>query len=379
MHSLIEYYGARVNDIVELTTTLANFETPTSSKPHVDALANWIEAHLKSLGAAVTRHPRENVGDILLAKWNADKAGKPIVFLMHMDTVWPVGTLESRPVHVEGDRLIGPGVWDMKGSIASVLSALKGLQDRSEFPDRPVWALFTSDEETGSSNSWELIEETAKQAGLCLVMEFAATNNGLKTWRKGVAHYTITIKGKSSHAGNAPEKGINAVVEFAHQTLKITELNALDLGTSVSVTVVHGGTATNVIPAEATGKIDVRFKTKAEAERVDRALKSLTPVLAGAEVTVELGTSRPPMERDVTMERSFAQAQQLAAKLGHELPEEGSGGGSDGNITAAVGAPTLDGLGFMGEGAHAAHEQAVISSIPFRTALLDRIVAEWQF
>lgn len=377
MNPIEQYYADRVQDIVALTTQLATFETPTSSKTHVDVLCGWLEAHLQTLGAAVQRIPREAVGDILLATWNADCPGKPLLFLMHMDTVWPVGTVAQRPVHVEGDRLIGPGTWDMKGSIACVLSAIQGLRARGEFPDRPVWAMFTSDEETGSSHSMELIEQTARQAGLCLVMEFAATNNGLKTWRKGIATYTLTVGGKSSHAGNAPEKGINAVVELAHQTLRLTELNALDRGTSVSVTVVNGGTASNVIPEKATAKIDVRFKAKAEADRIDSAINALTPVLAGAILTVQRNNSRPPMERDATMEKAYAQAQQLAAGLGHDLPEEGSGGGSDGNITAALGVPTLDGLGPMGEGAHAAHEQVVISTIPFRTALLDRIIAEW--
>jgi glutamate carboxypeptidase len=374
-----QYYADRVNDIVALITTLANFETPTSSKPHVDALAGWIEDCLKSLGASVQRFPREAVGDILLAKWNADRPGTPILFLMHMDTVWPVGTLAQRPVHVEGDRLVGPGTWDMKGSIACVLSAIKGLRERGEFPDRPIWAMFTSDEETGSVHSTALIEQTAAQAGLCLVMEFAATNNGLKTWRKGIATYNLKITGKSSHAGNAPEKGVNAVVELAHQTLRIADLNAFDVGTSVSVTVVSGGMASNVIPAEATAKIDVRFKSKAEADRIDSALNALAPVLPGAGVAVQLTNRRPPMERDATMERCYAQVKAIAARLGHDLPEEGSGGGSDGNITAALGVPTLDGLGPMGEGAHAVHEQVVISSIPFRTALLDRVMVEWVF
>src|SRR5262249_6037984 len=147
----IDYYSQRVNDIVALTTTLANFESPTADKQHVDQLGNFIEGQLSSLGASIMRLPRDQVGDILLAKWNADRRGKPIMFMMHMDTVWPLGTLAARPVHVEGDKLIGPGVWDMKVSIAMVLSAIKGLTDRGEFPERPVWALFTSDEEVGST------------------------------------------------------------------------------------------------------------------------------------------------------------------------------------------------------------------------------------
>ncbi len=282
VHPVVQYYTERVGDLVALTTELANYETPTSSKPHVDRLADCIEEKLRALKADVERFPRTQAGDILLARWNAASAGKPLLFMRHMDTVWPIGTLQSRPVHVEGDRLIGPGTWDMKGSIALFLSAIKGLSDRGEFPNRPIWALFTSDEETGSLNSWELIEQYAAQAGLCLVMEFATPDGGLKTWRKGIAQYTIRAKGLSSHAGNAPEKGINAVVELAHQTLAITGLNRLDQGTSVSVTVVNGGTTFNVIPAEATAQVDVRFLTKTEADRVDHEMHQLSPVLKGA-------------------------------------------------------------------------------------------------
>lgn len=376
-HPLIQYYTERVNEVVELTTTLANYESPTAKKEYVDRLGNCVEQIVKDLGATVERIPRQEVGDILLAKWNAEASGKPLLFMMHMDTVWPVGTLEQRPVHVEGDRLIGPGTWDMKGSIAAVLSAIKGLRDRGEFPQRPIWALFTSDEETGSLHSWEVIEQNAKQAGLCLVMEFASPNTGIKTWRKGIAPYEVHIKGKSSHAGNAPEKGINAVVELAHQTLKITELNRLDLGTSVSVTVVNGGTTFNVIPDKAMGKVDVRFLKKSEAERIDTAMNSLNPVIAGAEIEIKKMEGRPPMERDAVMDRAFNQAKKIAAGIDFELLEDGSGGGSDGNITAALGVPTLDGLGPCGEGAHALHEQVVISSIPTRVALIDRIIVEW--
>jgi glutamate carboxypeptidase len=377
---IIQYYSERVNDIVALTTTFVNFETPTGEKAYVDRLGSCVEDQLKALGAQVERMPREQVGDILLAKWNSDKPGKPLLFMMHMDTVWPLGTLAERPVHVEGDKLIGPGTWDMKVSIAMVLSAIKGLRDRGEFPDRPVWALFTSDEETGSTHSQDVIQKVAPQAGLCLVMEFASPNTGIKTWRKGVGHYTITVKGLASHAGNAPEKGINAVVELAHQTLRISAFARMDQGTSVSVTVVNGGTAFNVIPALAVAQVDVRYQKKTEAERVDQELRSLTPVLKGAEIDVKLnGNLRPPMERDDVMIRNYEQLKGLAGQLGYDLPEDGSGGGSDGNFTAALGVPTLDGLGAMGEGAHAQHENARISSIPFRTSLLDRVIKEWKF
>lgn len=378
-HPLVQFYNDRVQEIIDLTTTFANFETPTSSKPHVDKLCGYIEGHLKGLGAQVERIPQQAAGDFLFARWNADRPGLPIMFLMHMDTVWPVGTVANRPIHVKGDRLIGPGTWDMKGSIACVLSALKGLRDRGEFPDRPIWALFTSDEETGSAASWSTIEHYTQQAGLCLVMEFAATNGGIKTWRKGIARYTLNVTGRASHAGNAPEKGINAVVEAAHQTLHISEFAQMDKGTSVAVTVINGGTTFNVIPAAATAEIDVRFVTRAESERIDREMSALQPKLPGATLEVIRGTKRPPMERDEKMARSYTQIKAIAARLGFDLPEEGSGGGSDGNITSALGVPTLDGLGPMGEGAHAVHEQVVISTMPIRTAMLDALLREWKF
>ncbi|MCE7947865.1 MAG: M20 family peptidase [Chloroflexi bacterium CFX4] len=378
-HALITFYEARLANIVGLITDLANYETPTANKAAVDALGGFVRQKLEALGAQITHFPRESVGDIWLAKWNAAAAGKPILFLMHLDTVWGLGTLAERPIHIEGDRLIGPGTWDMKGSIGVVLSVLEGLQERGEFPNRPIWALFTTDEETGSLHSWEIIEEIARQVGLCLVMEFAATNGGIKTWRKGIANYQISVTGKASHAGNAPEKGINAVVELAHQTLRITELNRLELGTSVSVTVVQGGTAFNVIPDRATAQVDVRFKTQAEADRIHSALTTLTPVLEGAKIEVTQRSQRPPMERDAKMISSYEQLKALTAELGIDLPEEGSGGGSDGNITSALGIPTLDGLGPMGEGAHALHEQVVISSIAARAAMLDALLRGWRF
>jgi glutamate carboxypeptidase len=378
-HSLISFYQARLDQVVALISTLARYETPTGEKAAVDALGAFIRQQLAQLGAQITCFPREAVGDIFLAQWNAQAPGKPILFLMHLDTVWQLGTLAARPVRVEGDRLIGPGTWDMKASIGTVLSVIEGLQARGEFPNRPIWALFTTDEETGSLHSWQIIEDVARQAGLCLVMEFAATNGGIKTWRKGIANYQISVQGRASHAGNAPEKGINAIVELAHQTLRITALNRLDLGTSVSVTVVQGGSAFNVIPERATAQVDVRFKTHAEAQRVHQALMNLAPVLDGAQIEVTQRSQRPPMERDATMISSYEQLKALAAQLGLELPEEGSGGGSDGNITAALGIPTLDGLGPLGEGAHAAHEQVLISSIPARAALLDALLRHWRF
>jgi len=280
-------------------------------------------------------------------------------------------------VHVEGDKLIGPGTYDMKASIALVLTVIETMRAHDLFPDRPIWALLTSDEEVGSSESVEIIRDVAQHAGLALVMEFAAKNEGLKTWRKGVAHYTLHIAGRSSHAGNAPEKGINAVLEAAHQTLRMSELAAPEKGTTVSVTVLHGGSAVNVIPESATVRIDVRFSTKAEAERVQAAIMSPTPVIAGAVLTPQVDSDRPPMEHDALMITTFAEAQAIAARYGLTIGEDGSGGGSDGNFIAGMGIPTLDGLGSHGDGAHAQIEHCLIPSLARRAVLLSALIREW--
>lgn len=377
MFDFATYYRDHVDEIVDLTTTLANFETPSNSKEHVDTLGTFISSDLSALGAHIERIPRTPVGDLLLAKWNADRPGLPILFVLHMDTVWPLGTLAARPIHVEGDKLIGPGTYDMKASIALVLTVIRMLREHSQLPDRPIWAFFNSDEETGSIHSQTFIEQTARQCGLALVMEFAAKNEGLKTWRKGVAHYTLRVGGRSSHAGNAPEKGINAVVEAAHQTLRMSELAAPDRGTTVSVTMLNGGTAVNVIPDSANIRIDVRFSTRDEADRVAKAIQALEPVLPGATLTLEVDSFRGPMEHDATMIHMFAQAKQIAAKYGFDLTEDGSGGGSDGNFTAAIGVPTLDGLGAHGDGAHAVHEHVLIPSLARRATLLSALLTDW--
>lgn len=377
MFDFAPYYHDHVNEIVELTTTLANIETPSTHKEHVDQLGTHIARDFTDLGAHVERIPRAAAGDLLLAKWNTDRPGRPILFVLHMDTVWPLGTLAARPVHVEGDKLIGPGTYDMKASIALVLTVIRTLREHNQLPERPIWAFVNSDEETGSVHSQAFIEETARQCGLALVMEFAAKNEGLKTWRKGLAHYSLRVGGRSSHAGNAPEKGINAVVEAAHQTLHISELAAPDHGTSVSVTVLNGGGAVNVIPDSATVRVDVRFSVRSEADRIAKAMQSLTPALHGATLALEVDSYRGPMEHDATMVRTFAQARQIAAKYGLDLTEDGSGGGSDGNFTAAIGVPTLDGLGAHGDGAHAVHEHVLIPSLARRATLLSALLTEW--
>ncbi len=377
MSDFLAFFQARTPDMVSLLKRLVEFESPTSSKTHVDALGDYVARLCTDLGATVEVHSCGPAGDVQIAVWNGDAPGKPIMFLTHLDTVWPVGTLETMPIREENGLLYGPGVLDMKGGVVVALEAIRGLRDRGELPHRPIWIFFNSEEETGSLYTRALIHEKAAQAGLVLVMEPATGEEAFKTWRKGIARYTIRTTGRASHAGQAPEAGINAVIEAAHQAIVLHGLNDLPNGTSVSVTVIEGGIATNVIPPEATLQVDVRFLKASEAERVDAAIEQLSPVLPGAAVIVEGGIDRGPMERDAQMERVFAQVRDLGATIGLEVYEDGSGGASDGNFTAAMGIPTLDGAGPAGIGLHAAHEQVQIRTLSRRAALLARLLVDW--
>jgi glutamate carboxypeptidase len=377
MSDLLEYFDARTPDMVALIRRLVEFESPSEDKPSVDRLGAVIAELCRDLGGEVTIYPREQVGDIVFATWNDDAPGKPILFITHIDTVWPVGTLADMPLRQENGVLYGPGTADMKGGIVVMLEAIRGLRARGELPHRPIWVFFNTDEETRSQYSRDLIREKAREAGLVLVMEPAAEGEALKSWRKGIGSYTIRTEGRASHAGQAPEAGINAVIEAAYQAIELHKLNDLPNGTSVSVTMIEGGITSNVIPPSATLRVDVRFLQASEAERVDTAIKNLSPVLPGASVIIEGGIDRGPMERDAQMIRVVKQVQDIAASLGMEQREDGSGGASDGNFTAAMGIPTLDGLGADGKGLHAAHEQITIRSLHRRAALLARILVEW--
>lgn len=381
MTDLVSYFTDQRETMVNLLTTLVNFETPTTSKPDVDKLGAFMYEQFQALKAgSIQRFPQEKVGDFLLAKWNENAPGKPIMFLIHIDTVWPLGTLTERPPRIdEQGRLFGPGAIDMKGGITITLTALRGLVERGELPHRPIWVLMTSDEEVGSIYSQPVIESLAPQCGLVLVMEPATPTGALKTWRKGIANYTITVEGRAAHAGNAPEQGINAVVELAQQTLKLNSMNDLKNGTSVSVTVVKGGIATNVIPDHAEAQVDVRTLTNAAFDEINAQILDIYPFVPGAKVDIQMHHARGPMERNAKMIANFNQCKAIGERLGLSVDEDGSGGASDGNFTAYLGVSTLDGLGPQGEGLHAVHEHVVINSLPKRAALIAGMLQEWVF
>ena len=312
---------------------------------------------------------------LCLGKWNDDAPGKPILIVSHMDTVHPVGSVAERPVRIEDDgRLYGPGACDMKGGIVIALFAIQGLIERGELPERPIWYLATSDEEIGSLQSRELIEELAQQSALVIVTEPPTGDGSLKTWRKGTASYTLTINGKAAHAGNNPEMGVNAVIEFAQQAIELNALNDLKNGTSVSVTIVNGGTATNVIPDKVVARLDVRAMSALAYDKVHTKIMERMPFIPGAQVEMVRNHQRPPMERGGD---TFSMAKEIASNEGITIREDGAGGGSDGNFTAALGIPTLDGMGVQGGGLHALDEHILVNSLPQKAALMATLIRDW--
>lgn len=376
MSEIKTYFNDKQQAMIDLLTELVNIESPSKDKSAVDNMSQHIAGLFESQGATVETYPRDEVGDIVLGKWNADADGKPILIVSHMDTVHPLGSVAERPVRIEDDgRMYGLGAVDMKGGIVVSLFAIQGLIERGELPNRPIWYLATSDEEIGSKHSREIIEELAQQSALVMVTEPPTSDGSLKIWRKGTASYTLTVTGRAAHAGNEPEMGINAIIEFAQQALDLNKLNDVKYGTSVSVTVVNGGGATNVIPDKVIARLDVRALSVQAYEKVHAKIMNRMPFMPGAKVEMVRNHHRPPMERN---EETFSKAKAIAKNAGITIRGDGAGGGSDGNFTAALGIPTLDGLGAEGGGLHALNEHILIGSLPRKAALMATLIRDWE-
>jgi glutamate carboxypeptidase len=360
----------RRGEMVDLLRRLVEIETPSDKPECLERFAATLEDVFGALGPIQRHGPH-----LELQIEGAD--GQHAAALCHYDTVWPLGTLEQIPFSVDADGVArGPGCFDMKAGIVVLRFALAGLQAAGQQLKRPLRVLFTSDEEVGSPTSRALIEQTARDAAVVYVLESPLPGGTLKTARKGTGDYLVRIQGRAAHAGVEPQKGISAVQELAHQVLALHALNDYGAGTTVNVGVVQGGTRPNVVAAAAELHVDVRVTTLAEAERLDAAIRGLQPRLPGAKLSIEGGLNRPPMERSEAMARLFEQAKRIAAAMDVQIEEGSTGGGSDGNFSAALGIPTLDGLGAEGEGAHAAHEHVLTDSLPRRAALLAGLLAE---
>jgi glutamate carboxypeptidase len=355
-----------MRDFLDDLRSLVEVESPSLDVPAIErsaaALAALIERRLGRPAELVVGPAGPHV------LWPSEGPAR-LLIVGHHDTVFPIGALAARPFTVEGDRVTGPGVFDMKGGIVQAIHAIAALDDRSG-----IELLFTADEEVGSGTSRTLIEELARAAGAVLVLEPSADGGALKTGRKGTGTFAVTVEGRAAHAGLEPEKGVNALVEAAHLVLAINALGDPVQGTTVTPTIAAAGSADNVVPAAATIKVDVRVENAAETARIEAAMAALRPTVPGAGVTVTGSIGRPPMP--VTASAGLYALAEQAARDAGLAPISGVavGGGSDGNFTAAIGVPTLDGLGAVGGGAHADSEHLILSSVPGRIALLQAIL-----
>jgi glutamate carboxypeptidase len=365
----------KLDEMLGRVSALVRQESPTTDSEGVNAAQKMVARWAEELGGQVTWHARSRSGGVLEARFGKpEEERRPVLLLGHLDTVWPVGTLARMPWRVGDGWAYGPGSLDMKAGVVMALEAMKLVWEVDA--GRPVVLLLSGDEETGSHHSRDLIEEIAKGCRAVFVLEPAQGPQGAyKTARKGVGQFRLEISGVPSHSGVDFGAGHSAVRELAWQIEQISELTDLERGTTLNVGVVGGGTQSNVVAAAAWADIDLRVRTVADAEAVARRLQALKARDAQCSVRLSGGLNRPPMERTEGTATLFAQAKDLAAGLGFVLEEAATGGGSDGNFTSALGVPTLDGMGAVGQGAHAENESIRIDSLVTRTALLAAMIA----
>jgi len=358
-----------LQNLRELVLVESPSEDPAAVNAAMELTAGWAVG----LGGRVKRHKQKNFGDVFELRFGPKSSRqKPVLLLGHLDTVWPHGTLKSMPWREANGKIYGPGVLDMKAGVVMALTAISVLRELGAL--RPVTLLLNSEEEIGSPVSRPITEKLAKESSAVFVLE-PAQGLALKTARKGVGHYDVHVTGVGAHAGVDFESGHSAVLELARQIEKISAFTDLSSGLTVNCGVISGGTRSNVIAAEARVEVDVRIARASDAKKVDRFFSSLKPFDRACKLTVTGGVNRPPMERKPGTVTLFQQAKKLAAGLGFDLEEAATGGGSDGNFTAALGVPTLDGMGAIGAGAHAAHEHIVARNLVPRTALLAAMLA----
>lgn len=378
---LLSYFGENRSELLEFIRWLVEQESMSRVAEANLRIAENFAAKLDDLGAAIELVRNPTSGATLLARFNGanGKDGNhsytdQLLIVGHLDTVWPMGTLAERPFTIEEDRAYGPGIFDMKSGVSIATFAMRALKEIGRQPKRPVTFLMTCDEETGSVFSRDIIEEEGRRARAALVLEPPIPGGIVKTGRKGVGEFELIIRGRPAHAGNDPRAGVSAITELAHQILAVNSLIDYERGTTLNVGVVHGGVLSNVVAAEARASIDMRFEKVAEGERIEEAMRALSPVLEDARIEIRGGINRPPLVRTDGVGALFDHAKSLAAEIGFDLQEGSVGGGSDGNFIAALGVPVLDGLGVDGAGAHAIHEHILVSDIPRRAALVTRLI-----
>jgi len=364
---------AQESGMVACLRRLVELESPSHNKAALDTLGRHLAGEFGKIGGRTRFHPQQHAGDHLQVDFPG--SGKPILILGHMDTVWDLGTLASMPFRVAKGRAYGPGSFDMKAGIVQAIYAIRALEEFGGRLPRGITVLLVSDEEIGSHSSRPITEALAKKSAAVLVIEPSQGPKGaLKTSRKGVGAYHVKVEGREAHSGLDSDQGASAILELARQLLVIEKFSDRERGVTVNPGVVRGGRRTNVVAGEATAEVDARVSKAKDIPYLDRKFRFLKPFDKRCRVEITGGIGRPPMERTKEVVALYTLARRLAHELGWELEEASVGGGSDGNFTAALGIPTLDGLGAVGEGAHARHESVVIAEMPRRAALLARLI-----
>jgi glutamate carboxypeptidase len=375
MSDLLSYCEVEQPWLRQLLESLVRLESPSDDKTAVDRCGEELARRIATLGGSVQRFPQPQRGAHVRAEFGGVMPTQ-VLLLGHFDTVWRVGTLESMPLHERDGRLHGPGIFDMKGGIAIAMLAVRALVATGRRMPRIVM-LWTADEEVGSATSRALLEEEARRSEAVLVLEPSLPGGAAKTSRKGVGAYTVTVHGISAHAGLDPGKGASAIHELARQVLALEKLQDLQRGVTVNVGTITGGSRPNVVAERAAAELDVRVPTMADASRVDAAVRALRPIDPRTRLEIDGGIDRPPLERTAGVVRLYERARRAAARAGRDLAEGAAGGGSDGNFTAALGVPTVDGLGPEGDGAHAHHEHVLLSDLAWRAAFVAELLASF--
>jgi len=366
---------AREQQLLSDLKALVEIESPSSNKQAVDHLVDFLAARLEHLGGHAQIHRVDDFGNHVQADFTGISETRPVLLLGHTDTVWELGTIKQMPFRLADGRVWGPGVLDMKAGIAIAMHAL-GLLREHNIPHPPVCMLFVSDEEVGSHSSRSITQRLALESQAVLVLEPGQGLEGaVKTSRKGVGVYEVKVTGVAAHAGVEPGQGASAIHELAHQIATMASFIDFDRGLTVNAGLIRGGTRSNVVAAEAWTEVDVRVKTMADAKLIDEKMHSLRAQDSRCKVEVTGGINRPPMERSERGVMLYHRAARVGESLGLKIDEQSTGGGSDGNFTAALGVPTLDGLGAVGEGAHAVHESILVQHIAPRVALLAGLIA----
>ncbi len=371
---LLHTLTAQLPEMVATLRRYVEHESPSAAPEAIAALASLVALDFAPLNPRIRQHKFPGLGPALQVDFAAPRRAPRILLLGHTDTVFPSGTLQAMPWRENGPRLYGPGIFDMKAGIVQALFALRALAARGPLPCR-VTLLLVPDEEIGSPASHPLTRRLAQAAKAVLVLEPAAGPDGAcKTARKGVARYTLRVHGHATHAGLDFERGASAIVEAAHQVLAISELSRPATGLTLNPGLISGGSRSNVVAAHAEVVVDLRFRTASQATRADAALHRLRPRDPRCRLELHGGVERPPFERSRETVRLYRLASHCAAQLGFSLGEASVGGGSDGNITASLGIPTLDGLGAVGDHAHSPNEFVLARQLPRRAALLAHLI-----